>query len=117
MRARLVWPDCSLVCSDERMVSPVDAFWVECTPAESAALVEPHMSEEDHASIAMMRRGYGWPHAVEGQDSCSFLVARDLRFILAFHAHYPFHQLWNGYSPFREIDDTTVEALEQLAQR
>lgn len=115
MRVRRVWPDCSLAGPSDRRVSPIDAFWVECTPAESAGLVEPRMGKEDHASIVRTRRGYGWPHVFDGQDRCCFLVARDLRFIHAFHAHYPFHQLWNGYSPFRDIDEVRIGHLDELA--
>jgi hypothetical protein len=76
----------------------------------------PGPRKEDHASIDRVRRGYGWPHNFGGQNRCCFLADRDLHFIRAFPAHYPFHQLWNGYSPFREIDETTIEALNQLAQ-
>jgi hypothetical protein len=115
MRVGLVWADCSLV-SSEQEESTVDAFWVECSPVESVELVEPQMNEEDHASVERMRRDYGWPHDFGGRQRCCFLVARDLSFIRAFPAHYPFHQLWNGYSPFRETDDTTIDALAQLAQ-
>jgi hypothetical protein len=116
MLVRLGWPDCDPRKYAIRDASaPVDAFWVECTPDEAATLVEPRMSEVDLESIEKVEAHYGWPHAFEGESRCCFLVARDLSFIHAFHAHYPFHHLWNGYSPFREVPDTRVGTLDQLS--
>jgi hypothetical protein len=73
------------------------------------------MSGVDRTSIEKVRAHYGWPHHFEGEGRCCFLVARDLGFIHAFHAHYPFHQLWNAYSPFRDVPDTTIETLRQIS--
>jgi len=94
---------------------PVDAFWVECAPHEAAMLVEPRMSSVDRMSIEKVKTHYGWPHHFEGESRCCFLVARDLSFIHAFHAHYPFHQLWNAYSPFRDVPEKTIGTLDSLS--
>ena len=110
---RLGWPDCNPREYGIR-AGPIDAFWVECTPNEATRLVEPLMSEADFPSIEKVRAHYGWPHRFEGADRCCFLVARDLSFIHAFHAHYPFHQLWNSYSPFRDVSETTIETLDEI---
>ena len=116
MHVRLGWPDCNPGQYGIRDASePIDSFWVDCTPDEATKLVEPLMSDADRPSIEKVRVHYGWPHHFEGQDRCCFLVARDLSFIHAFHAHYPFHQLWNAYSPFRDVPDTTIETLDQIS--
>ena len=115
MLVRLGWPDCNPSRYGIRELSElVDAFWVECTPEEASRLVEPRMSEEDLSSIERVGAHYGWPHLYDGADRCCFLVARDLSFISAFHAHYPVHQMWNAYSPFREVAATTIETLDQI---
>ena len=117
MFVQLGVPDCDPRSYGIRDASaePVDAFWVECTPEEAATLVEPRMSDADRMSIDETKAHYGWPHHFEGLPRCCFLVARDLSFIHAFHAHYPFHQLWNGYSPFRDVPDTAIGSLEGLS--
>jgi hypothetical protein len=109
MIVRLAWP------GYRHAGESVDAFWVECTPEESARLVDPRMSTADRASIAEMERTYGWPHFFDGEDRCCFLVAPDSSFIRAFQAHYPNHQLWNGYSPFRAIPTTSIDSVDDLA--
>ena len=73
------------------------------------------MSLEDLESIERVRRTYGWPHRFEGIARCCFLVGRDLSFVRAFHFHYPFHQFWNAYSPFRHVPDTEISDLDELA--
>ena len=116
MRVRTGWPDCD---PSEFGLRPsgavVDAYWVECTPDEALRLVEPRMSDEDRGSISRMEQTYGWPHHFDGEDRCCFLVAKDMRFICAFHAHYPYHQLWNAYSPFRAVPDTTLQVLDDVS--
>jgi hypothetical protein len=74
------------------------------------------MSDADLDSIRHTKSSYGWPHHFDGKDQCCFLVARDLRFIQAFHAHYPYHQLWNAYSPFGPVPDTVIATLDELAE-
>lgn len=115
MLVRLGWPNCNSVEYGPRAArEPVDAFWLECTPDEAARLVQSRMSSTDRASIAEVDAQYGWPHHFEGEDRCCFLVARDLGFVRALPAHYPFHQLWNAYSPFRDLLPTPVETLDEL---
>jgi len=43
-----------------------------------------------------------------------FLVTRDLDSIRPFWVHYPFANLWNGYSPFREMPDTFITSLDEV---
>jgi hypothetical protein len=115
MIVRLAWPDCNPHAYGIRdAFERVDVFWVECTPEEATKLVEPFMSDADRLSIEQVRASYGWPHHFDAEDWCCFLVARDLSFIHAFHAQYPFHHLWNAYSPFRNVPDTTIETLDEI---
>jgi hypothetical protein len=50
-----------------------------------------------------------------GRTPYCFLVARDLRSIDPCEFHYPFHQMWNAYSPFREMPERKIGRLEELA--
>ena len=43
-----------------------------------------------------------------------FNVSRDLSVCYSDVAHHPFHQLWNGYSPFRKCDHIVIDSLEEL---
>jgi hypothetical protein len=91
------------------------SFWVECTPEESRDSVEPRMRSDDQETIDRMRRSsYGWPHRVRGTAYCCFMISPDLSRIQAFWWHYPFHQLWNGYSPFHAIEPVDIESLDEL---
>lgn len=44
-----------------------------------------------------------------------FLVARDSSHVTPMQVHYPFANLWNGYSPFRSIAERQVRKLAELA--
>ena len=43
-----------------------------------------------------------------------FCVSRDMSDCYAEVAHHPFHQLWNGYSPFRRCDPIDISSPEEL---
>lgn len=45
-----------------------------------------------------------------------FLVARDLSLIEPHPVHYPFHQLWNAYSHFREMPERSIDELTELKE-
>lgn len=51
---------------------------------------------------------------VDGLAYAYFCVARDLSECYAEVAHHPFHQLWNGYSPFWRCDHVTINTLDDL---
>ena len=43
-----------------------------------------------------------------------FNVSLDISICYSDVAHHPFHQLWNGYSPFRKCDHIVIDSLEEL---
>jgi hypothetical protein len=104
----------------------MDAFWVEATAeeaeanvfprlqpqqvAESQRVAEQHIDLAEHFASREAARGVPAPP----RPFC-FLVARDLSTIDPFHIHYPVHQLWNAYSPFRKMPEREIAGLEDLA--
>jgi hypothetical protein len=94
----------------------IHAFWVEATPAEAEAAVFPHLSADAVAESWRLAEQCG--HLAESLGSPArpfcFLVARGLGSIVPHVVHYPFHQLWNAYSPFRPMAERHIDELEEL---
>ena len=96
----------------------MDCFWVEATHEEAIESVFPLLSRELELELEEL--------ATECEDLAKsisqpprpfcFLVARDLSCIDPFEVHYPFHQLWNAYSPFRSLPDRSITSLDELAE-
>jgi hypothetical protein len=81
---------------------------VEATQAEAA--VFPHLHAEavtESRSLAEQYVGLAQRLGTPPRPFC-FLVARDLSFVEPRPVHYPFHQLWNAYSPFRTMADRSM---------
>ncbi len=109
MVVRFFWKDCH-DCNG-------DALWVEATAIEAGSQVFPRLSAEQiiasrklagesgHLAASMM----GKP----GLTFC-FLVSKDLSVIRPCQVHYPVHNMWNAYSPFREMSERTVQSLDEL---
>jgi hypothetical protein len=116
MIVRCFWPSC-----DRREktweATPIDAFWVEATHEEAIESVFPLLSRElelESEELAVECKDLAKTISHPPRPFC-FLVARDLSSIDPFEVHYPFHQLWNTYSPFRLLPDRTITALHELA--
>ena len=95
---------------------PVDAFWVEATTDEAEAYVFPLL---ETVSVRESRRLADEFSTIVEQSSVPlrpfcFLVARDLSSIDPMHAHYPFHHMWNAYSPFEALPTSVIENLQEL---
>ncbi len=115
MLIRLFWPACTFG-NKNWGAEPVDAFWVEATQEEAEAGIFPHMEPAAVGeSRALAERSKGM--AAKTEDAARpfcFLVTRDLSRVDAFPANYPFHHMWNGYSPFREMPGVEIAALEEV---
>ncbi len=116
MVVRSYWPSCDYR-HKEWGASPIDAFWVEATREEAMQSIFPMLSHElqlESERLAAQCVGLAEEIAQPPRPFC-FLVARDLSSIDPFQVHYPFHQLWNAYSPFRAIPERTITSLRELA--
>ena len=94
----------------------MDAFWVEATREEAVQWIIPRLtveqraeSEEWASECPCLAQQISQPP----RPYC-YLVARDLSSIDPFVVHYPFHQSWNAYSPFRSISVRTIASLDEL---
>ena len=112
MRVRCFWRDCTY--RNRTWGSPpVDAFWVEATEQEARSAVFPLLKPEQVAESRKVAEQYHHAAVDPARPFC-YLVARDLSSIDPFHPHYPFHQLWNAYSPFESMSEITVSTLDAL---
>jgi hypothetical protein len=114
MLVRYFWPAC-----DYRGkilgAAPADAFWVEATQEEAEISIFPRLKSAALAESKNLAERYSHLAALKDppRPYC-YLVARDLSFIDPFHFHYPFHHLWNAYSPFEPIGPLMISGLDEL---
>ncbi len=107
MVVRLFWKNCFLC---ER-----DALWVEATADEAEADIFPRLGGEVIAESRTLAEQSGPLASSLGRPGLTFcfLVSKDLSLIRPFHVYYPFHQLWNAYSPFRARPEVRIETLDE----
>ncbi len=60
-----------------------------------------------------------WKMIIKAMDTeekyhCYFNVSRDLKTCFPTEPHYPFSNLWNGYSPFEKMKIKTIYSLSEL---
>ena len=110
----------------------LDEFWIGCSKEEAEKWFVPRLDEnrlEQYNVVLRMnaeRKEHDAHWATEYDDMIKetlgvnevsyiyFGVTRDRSNCYAEVAHYPFHQLWNGYSPFCLCDHVTIDSPEQL---
>ena len=109
-----------------------DQFWVACSKEEAEKWFVPLLNEEKlkyyHEVLKMNldrklldpRRAVEYDNIIKemmGVDEVSyayFNVSRDLSECYSDVAHHPFHQLWNGYSPFYLCDHIVINTPDDL---
>lgn len=113
--------------------SPVlDSFWIACSKEEAEKWFVPLLDEkglEQYNAVLKMnaeRKEDAPKSDIEYNDMIKeamdvdevayayFCVTRDLSDCYADVAHHPFHQLWNGYSPFRRCDHVEINTPDEL---
>jgi hypothetical protein len=116
MIVRCFWPACDFR-HKQWDARPIDAFWVEATHEEVIQSVLPMLSHE--LQLESEQLGARGKHMAEQISQLPrpfcFLVARDLSSIDPFEVHYPFHNFWGAFSPFRSIPERTITSLQELA--
>lgn len=100
----------------KRKNTSIDAFWIECTQNEAKEKVFLHLSHK----LQLQAQNFGEEgKEIAREDSHSprsfcFLVTKDLSSIQPFWTHYPFGNLWNGYSPFISLPPQEIQLLEEV---
>lgn len=112
---RWYWPGCTY--RERRWnAEPIDCFWVEANREEAERQIFPLLDREKvMLSHEMAAKGHGIAQPADGiaRPYC-FLVAKDLSSIDPFQATYPYANLWNGYSPFREMAEKSLSTMEEI---
>ena len=112
--------------------SKLDSFWIACSKEEAEKWFVPLLDEKglkqykDVLRMNAERKEHTPDNGAEYNDIIKeamevnevayayFCVSRDLSDCYADVAHHPFHQLWNGYSPFHRCDHVEINTLDQL---
>ena len=106
-------------------------FWIACNKEEAEKWFIPLLDENGLRNLDNWFRLYA-SHK-EGEDQgkhyektikevmrvneiayAYFNVSRDLSVCYADVAHHPFHQLWNGYSPYCLCDQVEIQSPDEL---
>jgi len=114
MKIKLYWPKCNFFWASKR--DEIDSFWVECTVREAAHKVFPLLSKKK-----IIESCISWePSNPEKKsiffetDRLCFLISKDLKTIEPCAWYYPHAGQWNGYCPFREIDEIDINNLNEI---
>lgn len=111
MNVEFVWPDCNRIYTN-RLDTPIDAFWVECSPDE-IALVRPYIHPQAdpavfYAQPCWWRTGKPLTHF--------FLITRDLQWVWPQGRHVLHSSQWD-FNPFRQLPEVVwIENMQQLTQ-
>ena len=109
-----------------------DSFWIACSKEEAEKWLVPLLDEEGLRQYNMVLRMNAnrkeqdplWEEKYNdmiketmGVNEVAFVhfcISRDLSECYAEVAHHPFHQLWNGYSPFWRCDHVDINTPDDL---
>jgi hypothetical protein len=115
MNIRWFWRDCNFR-NKEWGKESIDSFWVEATLCDAETEIFPLLknelisqSKDLSQKFKVLADNMGYTY----QPYC-FLVARNLDSIDPFPVHYPFHQMWNAYSPFETIPEIVISNLKEI---
>jgi hypothetical protein len=114
MIVRWFWRNCDFR-HKEWGTTRIDAFWVETTLEEAEVAIYPRLTQERVAESKALAERLARFAESRGASPYCFLVARDLSSIDPHEFHYPFHHMWNAYSPFAEMPEMKISRLEELA--
>ncbi len=108
MLLRFKWKNCDLCDSD--------GYWLEATEKEAVDHIFPLLNDDTITASKELARGSKVIAATMGypEHHFCFLISNDITFIQPFKAGYPVHQLWNGYSPFEEMNPTETIQLSEI---
>ena len=117
MLVRYYWPNCSKRLNESGKNTTVDAFWVEATLEEAEKAVFPLISDEARKDSENRARIFFSiaEEIMNPPHPYCFLVDKDIGMIEPNDVHYPFHHMWNAYSPFRKIEMHEIVSLDELA--
>jgi len=102
-----------------------DQFWIGCNLEEAMNIFLPLLSQEailHYKRIVTGQANHDAEYRKAVMDATDadevfhayFNVSRDASICFPQVPHFPFANLWNGYSPFRKIDTKTIHSLDEL---
>jgi len=117
MLARYFWRKCDYP-EWSQCEKSIDAIWIEATEVEAEKLIFPYLSPKLIKKSKDLSEKCFEVEKILGSPAKSFcfLISKDLTNIHPCHARYPFHQLWNGDSPFEKMQIVTLISLSDIAE-
>jgi len=107
MRTRLYWRKSEINQNE-------DSFWIECTESEVSELILPLRSDENFIRQIELNKGFSKLSDNERKYEYFFLISTDLTQLKSFPWYYPYSGLWNGYNPFKSLNQ--VYKLKNLSE-
>jgi len=107
MLIRFYWSECDFSDTWDHKCT---AFWLECTRGEAQKEIFPSLRQGQLKRANEYLQDHCFVLDDMSRPLC-FLVSKDLNFIETTPMHYPYANLWNGYSPFRELE-SPIEIAE-----
>lgn len=120
MRIFLVWEDCDLL-NYNWVNRTVPSYWVEADSDEVSDILNalerrtPDESSEKTFLVDLQHLRTEIEKNSESEDGKHyFLISRNLESVMSFPHYYPFSGQWNGYSPFRRIEEIQIGNLSEI---
>jgi hypothetical protein len=115
---RLIWRECNYRCGEWNTLPKIDSFWVEAAEQEAHEKLFPLLTPGQVAeSKELSKREPEAPATLKPPPlPYCFLVARDLSSIDPHESSYPYHHMWNAYTPFEEIRERHIDNLHELRE-
>lgn len=111
MKTRLIWHKCKL--NDDK-----DSFWIECTDDEVIKSIMPFVNVNNVGIVQEVEQNRGHSKINTNENErifCNFfLISTDYKCIKSYRWVMPYSGMWNGYSPFEEIEVVDFNSLEDL---
>lgn len=108
MIIKLIWPECEFQ-NGSWGSKPIDSYWVECTIPEAEDKVFPFINETQIKKVYQIENDN-----ITKNELMYFLVSKNLKSIQPFAWYYPYSGMWNGYCPFKEINELSIVSLEEI---
>lgn len=90
-------------------------IWLECTTDEAEKKIYPLIDEQNiELSKKYLEENIEMKGILDDYMVECFLVSLDLSEIIPFPAIYPYHPMWNAYSPFREMNEVNISNISEI---
>ena len=95
-------------------------YWLECTKEEAQLQVFPRLDQcamdESHKVANQYEDQLLESFGLDTRLRYCFLISNDLKSIEPFSPMYPYHPMWNAYSPFEMCEKLEISSIDEIKQ-